>query len=77
MDLTTLINRRAAYLEAETKILQGQEYSIDVDGSSRRLRRADLAEVRAAIADLDAKISSAQAAAQGRRRVRTIFSTGR
>jgi len=77
MDLQALIDRRAAYLAAETKILQGQEYSIDVDGSSRRLRRADLSEVRAAIETLNQQIVLAQQAASGRPRMRRFFTTGR
>ena len=43
-----LNNRLKQYLEAETKILQGQSYTID----NRTLTRASLAEVRDAIDDL-------------------------
>lgn len=70
MTLAELIARRAAYMAAELKILEGQEYQIGNGGSSRRLRRADLSEVRAEIAVLTAQIAPLQAAAAGVRRVR-------
>lgn len=46
------------YLEAEKKVLAGQEYRI----GDRTLKRADLEKIRAAITDLTAE---AQVAAQG------------
>jgi len=41
--------RLTAYLDAEAAVLKNQSYDIDVDGSSRSLTRADLAEVRRGI----------------------------
>ena len=75
MDLATLINRRAAYLEAEAAVLKRQEYTIEVDGGSRRVRFADLAQIREQIDALNAQIERAQNAASGRRRVRYIRSS--
>ena len=61
--------RLDAYLAAETKILSGQEYMIGQGETARRLRRADLAEVRAEIASLSDKIEAIDNAAAGKRRV--------
>lgn len=61
--------RLDAYLAAETKILAGQEYVIGQGETARRLRRADLAEVRAEIKSLDEQIAAIDNAAAGRRRV--------
>jgi hypothetical protein len=72
MDLQTLIDRRTQYLAAEAAVLKRQEYQIDVEGGSRRVRFADLAEIRAAIKQLSTDIEAAQHAAAGRRRVRYI-----
>ena len=52
MNLAQLQERLNAYLAAETAILQSQEYSID----GRRLRRADLEQVRAEIASLQGQV---------------------
>lgn len=60
MDLQTLITRRDAYAAAELAILGGQEYTIDVDGSSRSLKRADLKVVQDAIHGLDVQIQREQ-----------------
>lgn len=68
--LQEAIDRRAAYVAAELKILQGQEYVIGQGATARRLRRADLAEVRAAILQLDAEIARLQATST--RRVYTL-----
>lgn len=46
--------RLAEYLDAEEKILGGQEYVI----GSRRLKRADLAEVRAGIVMWDQRVKA-------------------
>lgn len=54
-----LAARLAMYLAAEEKVLEGQEYVIGNGGSSRRLRRADLADIRAEIASLNSQIASA------------------
>lgn len=56
MAMTTielLKSRLARYLEAEAAILRGQEYWLD----ARKLRRPDLATVRAAIKDLQDEIA--------------------
>lgn len=63
MTLIILKNRLEMYLEAERKILSGQEYEI----GNRRLRRADLKEVRAAIEDLADEIEMLESP-QGRRK---------
>lgn len=59
--------RLDAYLAAELAILQGQEYQIGQGSTARRLRRADLSEVRAQISALQTQI--AQLAAVRRRGV--------
>jgi len=69
MTLEQLQARLAAYMAAEVKILRGQEYVIGQGETSRRLRRADLAEVRAEIKSLDAQIRAIENSAAGRRRV--------
>lgn len=59
--MTVASDRLAAYLAAETSILQGQEIRQDLgDGRGyRALRMADLAEVRRAIKDLQAEVNAA------------------
>lgn len=57
------------YLAAETKILKGQEYTIGDGSTGRKLRRADLAEVRAEIRQLSADLGAAQARETRGRRV--------
>lgn len=65
-----LQDRRAAYLAAERRILDSQEYKLsDANGGGRSNRRADLEQVRLAIADLDIQIERAQSQATGRGRV--------
>lgn len=54
-----LRDRLAAYVAAETKILTGQEYAI----GDRKMKRADLAEVRAEIRKLASEIEQAEGAA--------------
>lgn len=66
MTLEQLQTRLQAYLAAEAKILTGQEYQIGSGSTARRLQRADLAEVRAEISNLNAQIA---AASQTTRRV--------
>lgn len=61
--------RLDAYVAAEAKILKGQEYVIGQGETARRLRRADLEEVRKAITDLSAEIATLDAATAGTRRV--------
>lgn len=69
MTLEQLQTRLAAYMAAEVKILRGQEYVIGQGETARRLRRADLDEVRKAITDLNNEITAMQNAAAGTRRV--------
>lgn len=57
MTFAELTQRLATYVDAEAKILKAQEYVVGQGSSSRRLRRADLAEVRAEIANLSAQIT--------------------
>jgi hypothetical protein len=54
--------RLAAYYEAETAILAGQQYKI----GTRQLWRADLAEVRSAIKALENQVEELQAQADGK-----------
>lgn len=61
--------RLDAYLAAELKILRGQEYTIGEGQTARRMRRADLAEVRDTIADLQRQIDDIDSTASGQRRV--------
>jgi hypothetical protein len=62
--------RLSAYLAAETKILEGQEYQIGDGVTARKLRRADLGAVQAEIRRLSAEIAAldrqAAAARSGR-----------
>lgn len=58
MNTEQLQARLDAYVAAELKILQGQEYQIGQGATARRLRRADLSEVRAEIKSLLAQIAS-------------------
>lgn len=70
MTLQELKDRRAAYLAAERRILESQEYRVGEGGTARTNRRAELAEVRQAITELDAQITAlepATAAGGGRR----------
>lgn len=67
--LPELQARRAAYMAAELKILQSQEYQVGQGSGARRNRRADLESIQSAIRDLDAQIDRATAAAGGHRRV--------
>jgi hypothetical protein len=71
LTLEQLQARLTAYLAAETAILQGQEYTITSGDSARRMRRADLAEVRDEIRRLQDEIAAVQAQAtpDGGRRV--------
>ena len=65
--LQELQDRRTQYLQAETRILQSQEYTVGDGSTARRNRRADLEQVRAAISEIDAEIQRLQAATTGRR----------
>jgi len=63
MTLQELKDRRTAYLAAERRILESQEYRVGEGGTARTNRRAELAEVRAAITELDAQIAALEPAA--------------
>lgn len=52
----------AEYLEAETRVLSSQSYTI----GGRSLTRANLAEIRSGIEIWSARLADAQAAANGR-----------
>ena len=64
--------RLDAYLVAELAILQGQEYQIGSGNGARRLRRADLEQVRAEIASIRAELGALDARAAGVRRIRYV-----
>lgn len=65
----TLQARLDQYLAAEAKILAKQEYTIGDGSTARRMRYADLAEVRTTIETLTAQIQRLDAQASGARRV--------
>lgn len=50
-------SRLEAYLAAEIAVLGNQEYEIDTGNGRRRLKRADLAEIRKGIADCEQAIA--------------------
>ena len=54
-----------AYVAAEQAVLTGQEYEI----AGRRLKRADLAEIRAGREDWGRKLANEQASAAGAPRI--------
>lgn len=68
MTLTEWQARLSAYLAAESRILQSQEYALGGGGADRRNRRADLAQVQAGIRECRQQIDQLQAAAGGRSR---------
>lgn len=49
--------RLTAYLSAETAALTNQEYEIDTGNGRRKLRRADLAEIRRGINECNQQIA--------------------
>lgn len=65
--LEELQTRKAAYLAAEARVLQSQEYAAGQGMNARRNRRAELADIQAAIKALDDEITALQSA--GARRV--------
>lgn len=67
--LAELQARKALYEAAEVKVLARQEYWVGQGTTARRLRYADLAEIRAEIERLDAEIERKTAEAAGTRRV--------
>jgi hypothetical protein len=74
MTYAELVARLANYLAAEQKILQSQEYVIGQGSTARRLRRADLSEVRDEIKSLQLQIEKApdNPANSGARRIRYL-----
>lgn len=66
--LTQAEAQLAAYIAAETKVLQGQAYEI----SGRRLTRANLAEIRDGMDYWDRKVKELTDTASGIGRSRTL-----
>jgi hypothetical protein len=66
IDLATATARLQDYLNAEAAILSGQEYSI----GTRRMKRADLSEVRAGIESWDRRVK--QLSARNNQRGRSL-----
>lgn len=52
-----LQTRLTAYLVAEAKALQSQEYVVGQGNTARRNRRADLEQIRAGITDVTAQMA--------------------
>ena len=67
--LDTLRARLAQYYEAESKILEGQSYSL----GSRSLTRTNLREVQNMIRELEAKINSLETRGTTKRKVARII----
>lgn len=61
--------RLDAYLAAELRILESQDYTIGDGSTARRNKRADLEQVRAEIAAIRSEIDSLDAQSSGARRV--------
>lgn len=61
--------RLQAYLIAEKRVLDSQEYMIGNGGTARRNRRADLEQVQNGIREVRAEIAQLQATAQRGRRL--------
>lgn len=61
--------RLDAYLAAESRILQSQEYTVGQGGTARRNRRAELEQVQAGIKAVRAEIEQLQSVASRARRV--------
>lgn len=72
MTLVELQARRAAYVAAELKILESQEYRVSDGVANRGNRRADLEQVRLAIREIDAQIEALGGGTSGPRRVYRI-----
>lgn len=67
--LETLKRRLQLYYDAEERILEGQSYSI----GSRSLTRANLAEVRNSIKELEAKVNALETRGTTKRKVARII----
>jgi hypothetical protein len=78
MTYAELVQRLADYLAAEAKILKSQEYTVGQGGAARRNRRADLDQVQAGIATVQAQISAhpENPANRGARRIRYLRPAG-
>lgn len=74
LTLTQLQERLAAYMAAELRILQSQEYTVGQGGTARKNVRADLDVVRAQIDTLTTQIAAHHdnTAARAVRRVRYL-----
>lgn len=74
LTLTQLQERLAAYMAAELRILQSQEYTVGQGGTARKNVRADLDVVRAQIDTLTTQIAAHpdNTAARAVRRVRYL-----
>jgi len=69
MTLDQLKARLQAYLDAEAKILEAQEYTMGQGSTARRLTRANLGEVQQTIARLRAEIVALEPTPAQRRRI--------
>ncbi len=69
MTLDQLKARRDAYLAAELRILESQEFRTGAGSDFRHQRRAELDQVRAALKEINAEIERVEGAASGARRV--------
>lgn len=67
-----ITTRLAAYKAAELKVLEGQEYTISDGVVQRRLRRADLEQIRTVITQLEGELTAQQAREGGTRRLYNI-----
>ena len=65
----TLQARLDQYLAAEAKVLLKQEYTVGDGSTARRMRYADLAEIRSTIDSLTQQIQRIDAQSSGSRRV--------
>lgn len=66
MTLQQLIDRRELYLQAERRLLEdGQELKVGDGSTARSHREAELRDLQAQIATLNADIAAAEAAENG------------
>ena len=72
ISLETARAKLERWLAAEEALATSQEYEIDVDGSRRMLKRADLAEVGKRISYWANKVQQLEASAGGRSRSRYL-----
>lgn len=54
------------WMDAEEKVAAGQSFTIEVDGTRRELRRADLSEIRRTIDYWNSKVVALSRRASGR-----------